>query len=58
MSLWSVIEAMQRRLEGEGLDHEVVDAAVTRGIEALLRGSRRRREQQQPLFLASCAADC
>ncbi len=37
MSLWTVIEAMQRRLEREGLDAEVVDAAVTRGIEALIR---------------------
>ena len=35
-SLWAVIEAMQRRLEGEGLDAEVVDAAVARGLEALL----------------------
>ena len=37
ISLWSVIESMQRKLEGEGLDAEVVDAAVTRGLEALLR---------------------
>lgn len=35
-SLWAVIEAMQRRLEGEGLDADVVDAAVARGLEALL----------------------
>ena len=31
-----VIEAMQRRLEGQGLDADVVDAAVARGLEALL----------------------
>jgi hypothetical protein len=35
-SLWSVIENMQRRLEAEGMDRDVVDAAVTRGLEALL----------------------
>ena len=35
-SLWAVIEGMQKRLEAEGLDREVVDAAVARGIEALL----------------------
>ena len=35
-SLWAVIESMQRRLEAEGLDREVVDAAVARGLEALL----------------------
>jgi len=35
-SLWSVIENMQQRLEAEGLDCDVVDAAVTRGLEALL----------------------
>jgi len=36
-SLWAVIEGLQKRLEDEGLDTEVVDAAITRGIEALLR---------------------
>jgi hypothetical protein len=41
-SLWAVIESMQRRLEGEGLDAAVVDAAVTRGLETLLRRRRRR----------------
>ena len=35
-TLWSVIEKMQRRLEAEGLDRDVVDAAVARGLEALL----------------------
>ena len=35
-SLWAVIESMQRRLEDEGLDREVVDAAVACGLEALL----------------------
>jgi hypothetical protein len=36
-SLWAVIEGMQRRLEAEGLDREVVDAAVACGLEALLQ---------------------
>jgi sulfur transfer protein SufE len=36
LSLWTVIESMQARLEGEGLDAAVVDAAVTRGLEAIL----------------------
>jgi hypothetical protein len=35
-SLWSVIETMQRRLEAEGMARDVVDVAVTRGLEALL----------------------
>jgi hypothetical protein len=35
-SLWKLIEALQRRLEAEGLDREVVDLAVTRGLEAWL----------------------
>jgi hypothetical protein len=36
VSLWSIIEGLQRRLEGEGLNAEVVDAAVTRGIAEIL----------------------
>lgn len=36
VSLWSVIEKMQRRLEAEGMDRHVVDAAVTTGLQALL----------------------
>jgi len=35
-TLWSVVEKMQKRLEAEGLDRDVVDAAVARGLEALL----------------------
>lgn len=35
-SLWSVIERMQSRLEAEGLDCDVVDAAVATGLQALL----------------------
>ncbi len=52
MSLWTVIEAMQRRLEREGLDAAVVDAAVTRGIEALLLGEQ---DPTRSSFLAACA---
>ena len=36
-SLWSVIESMQERLEREGLEQEVVDAAITGRLAALLR---------------------
>lgn len=36
ISLWAVVDAMQRKLEGEGLDPNVVDLAVTRGLESLL----------------------
>ena len=35
-SLWKLIEALQRRLEDAGLDRDVVDLAVTRGVEAWL----------------------
>ena len=35
-SLWSVIDSMQRRLAAEGMARDVVDVAVTRGLEALL----------------------
>jgi len=62
ISLWAVIDSMQRRLEGEGLDSDVVDVAVTRGLEALLetyprpRGLRRRRAPERtPLFLGTPA---
>jgi hypothetical protein len=44
LSLWTLIEAMQRRLEHEGLNQDVVDAAVTRGlVELLERPSEPRR---------------
>lgn len=35
-SLWSLVDKMQRRLENEGLHSDVVDVAVTRGLEVLL----------------------
>jgi hypothetical protein len=37
LSLWNLIETMQQRLEAEGLESEVVDVAVTRGLLTLLR---------------------
>ena len=49
ISLWAVIEAMQRKLEGEGLDTEVVDLAVTRGLETLLAAPPRA-EKRAPLL--------
>ncbi len=35
-SLWALVEAMQRRLEGEGLEAPAVDAEVARGVRSLL----------------------
>ena len=35
-SLWMLIEGMQRRLEAEGLENNVVDVAVTEGLRTLL----------------------
>jgi hypothetical protein len=46
-SLWIVIESMQRKLEREGLDVAVVDAAVARGLEAIL--TRRDGKQPRPI---------
>ena len=40
LNLWTIIESMQRRLEGEGLNSEVVDAVVARGIAEILMGGR------------------
>jgi hypothetical protein len=57
-SLWAVIEAMQRRLEGEGLDADVVDAAVARGLEALLLNHYQRKGErvlQRTSLLDACA---
>jgi len=48
-SLWSVIDKMQRRLEDEGLDRDVVDAAVTTGLQALLDFAPPPRTRSTPL---------
>ena len=36
-SLWALVESMQTDLESQGYDHEVIDAAVTCGLESMLR---------------------
>jgi hypothetical protein len=36
--LWSIVEALQRRLERQGLAVEVVDAAITRALSDALGG--------------------
>lgn len=38
-SLWAVVDAMQRRLENQGLSGEVVDVAVTQRIKSALMGT-------------------
>jgi hypothetical protein len=55
-TLWTLIDALQRRLEAEGFGRELVDVAVTRGVEAWLdlappvRAERReRRAALRPL---------
>jgi len=37
-SLWSIVEALQRRLEHQGLSREVVDVAVVSALTAAMRG--------------------
>lgn len=49
LSLWNLVDSLQRKLEGQGLDTAVVDVAVTRGVEALLR--RRRRPAPLPAWV-------
>jgi hypothetical protein len=41
IDLWTLIEALQRRLERQGLAVEVVDAAVTRALSDALGGPSR-----------------
>jgi hypothetical protein len=41
IDLWTLIEALQRRLERQGLATEVVDAAVTRALADVLGPSPR-----------------
>lgn len=45
-SLWNLVESMQRQFEAEGLENEVVDVAVTRGLLNLLSGPARRAEKE------------
>jgi len=44
-SLWSLIEAMQQRLEAEGLERNVVDVAVTEGLKTLFAPASNGRDQ-------------
>jgi len=37
-SLWSIVDALQRRLEHQGLSREVVDVAVVNALAAAMRG--------------------
>lgn len=37
-NLWSIIERLQRRLEGEGLGRTAVDAAVVQAIRRAVTG--------------------
>ncbi len=49
-SLWSLVEAMQTCLEGEGLEPAAIDAEVTRGLQSFLYresfGEQRRRQRR------------
>lgn len=55
-SLFSLVESMQQRLEAEGLDRDVVDLAVTRGLQTLFRPARRGAEQlTRSIFLSNFA---
>jgi hypothetical protein len=38
VSLWSIIESLQRRLERQGLSSEVVDVAVVNALATAARG--------------------
>lgn len=55
-SLFSLVETMQRRLEAEGLDNNVVDIAVTRGLQTLFGPARRGAEQLSRSMLLSSFA--
>lgn len=55
-SLFSLVEAMQRRLEAEGLDNNVVDIAVTRGLQTLLAPARRGAEHLSRSMLLNSLA--
>jgi|JI7StandDraft_1071085.scaffolds.fasta_scaffold112146_2 hypothetical protein len=37
-NLWSIIERLQRRLEGEGLARDVIDAAVVQAVRRAVSG--------------------
>jgi hypothetical protein len=37
-TLWTLIERLQRRLEGEGLTRDVIDAAVVHAVRRAVSG--------------------
>jgi hypothetical protein len=41
MSLWSIVEALQRRLERQGLAKDVIDAAVVTALAQAMNGAAR-----------------
>ena len=41
MSLWSIVEALQRRLERQGLAKDVIDAAVVSALAQAMNGAAR-----------------
>ena len=52
VSLWSLVEKMQKKLEAEGLEHEVVDAAVTQGLETLLGSPKTPRSEPRQRLMS------
>ena len=38
LSLWSIVEQLQQRLERQGLSRDVVDVAVVNALSAAMRG--------------------
>lgn len=53
-NLWSLAWSLQEKLEGQGLDDDVVDAAVTRGLVALVAG-RKPAPKQRPITVTFSA---
>lgn len=41
MSLWSIIETLQQRLERQGLTRDVIDAAVVTTLSQAMNGPAR-----------------
>jgi hypothetical protein len=37
LSLWSIVERLQRRLERQGMTDGAADAAIARAVDALLK---------------------
>jgi len=47
-TLWEVVASLQSKLEGIGLEDEVVDAAVVCGVESMLVEGRRDVRREVP----------